>query len=63
MKNLGFKSRIYLGVGALVAVSLIVLGTLNMLSMKEKMVTALVSKTEDKLGFHVTELEQMMASK
>ncbi|WP_394252325.1 methyl-accepting chemotaxis protein [Vibrio profundi] len=60
MKNLGFKSRIYLGVGALVAVSLIVLGTLNMLSMKEKMVTALVSKTEDKLGFHVTELEQMM---
>lgn len=63
MVNIGFKSRIYLGVGALVAVSLIVLGTLNMLSMKDNMISALVSKTEDKLSFHVTELEQMMAFK
>ncbi|OAJ92118.1 methyl-accepting chemotaxis protein [Vibrio bivalvicida] len=58
--NLGFKSRIYLGVGTLVAVSLIVLGTLNILSMRDKMVDGLVSKTSDKLSFHVTELEQMM---
>ena len=61
--NLGFKSRIYLGVGALVAVSLIVLGSLNMLSMKDNMIDSLASKTEDKLSFHVTELEQMMTFK
>ncbi|MGF1711445.1 methyl-accepting chemotaxis protein [Vibrio kagoshimensis] len=61
--NLGFKSRIYLGVGALVAVSLIVLGSLNMLSMKDNMIDSLESKTEDKLSFHVTELEQMMTFK
>lgn len=34
--NIGFKTRIYLGVGLLVTISLIVLGTLNILSMKEK---------------------------
>ncbi|GLT19728.1 methyl-accepting chemotaxis protein [Vibrio zhanjiangensis] len=58
--NIGFKTRIYLGVGALVTISLVVLGTLNISSMKEKMVTALVSETQNKLNFHVTELEQMM---
>ncbi len=61
--NLGFKSRIYFGVGVLVAASLIVLGTLNILSMKDNMVEGLVEKTSDKLSFHVTELEQMMAFK
>ncbi|KHT39140.1 methyl-accepting chemotaxis protein [Vibrio sinaloensis] len=61
--NLGFKSRIYLGVGSLLAVSLIVLGTLNILAMRDKMVTGLVAKTSDKLSFHVAELEQMMKQK
>ena len=58
--NIGFKTRIYLGVGLLVTISLIVLGTLNILSMKEKMVTSLVNETQNKLSFHVTELEQLM---
>ena len=58
--NIGFKTRIYLGVGLLVTLSLTVLGTLNILSMKEKMITGLVSETQNKLNFHVTELEQMM---
>ncbi|MDC5821596.1 methyl-accepting chemotaxis protein [Vibrio europaeus] len=61
--NLGFKSRIYIGVGTLVAVSLIVLGTLNILAMRDKMIGGLVSKTSDKLSFHVSELEQMMQFK
>ncbi|UPQ89048.1 methyl-accepting chemotaxis protein [Vibrio sinaloensis] len=61
--TLGFKSRIYIGVGTLVAVSLIVLGTLNILAMRDKMVQGLVSKTADKLSFHVAELEQMMTFK
>ncbi|MDN3680875.1 methyl-accepting chemotaxis protein [Vibrio tapetis subsp. quintayensis] len=61
--NLGFKSRIFFGVGVLVAASLIVLGTLNILAMKDNMVGSLVEKTSDKLSFHVTELEQMMAFK
>lgn len=61
--NLGFKSRIYIGVGALLAVSLIVLGTLNILAMRDKMSSSLVAKTSDKLSFHVAELEQMMAFK
>ncbi|MDN3610381.1 methyl-accepting chemotaxis protein [Vibrio ostreicida] len=58
--NIGFKTRIYLGVGLLVTISLIVLGTLNIVSMKEKMVSSLVSETRNKLNFHVTELEQLM---
>jgi methyl-accepting chemotaxis protein len=58
--NIGFKTRIYLGVGLLVTLSLTILGTLNILSMKEKMITGLVSETQNKLNFHVTELEQMM---
>ncbi|MBU2897775.1 methyl-accepting chemotaxis protein [Vibrio hepatarius] len=58
--NIGFKTRIYLGVGLLVTISLIVLGTLNILSMKEKMIAGLVSETQNKLNFHVIELEQMM---
>ncbi|MGC9458817.1 methyl-accepting chemotaxis protein [Vibrio genomosp. F10] len=61
--KLGFKSRIYFGVGALVAASLIVLGTLNILAMRDNMVEGLVEKTSDKLSFHVSELEQMMQFK
>ena len=63
MMNLGFKTRIYIGVGVLVALSLIILGTLNILSMKSKMIEGLTSKTSDKLSFHVAELEQMMQFK
>ncbi|MGR6839599.1 methyl-accepting chemotaxis protein [Aliivibrio wodanis] len=61
--NLGFKSRIYVGVGVLVAASLIVLGTLNILAMRDNMIEGLEAKTSDKLSFHVAELEQMMAFK
>lgn len=61
--NLGFKSRIYIGVGVLVAASLIVLGTLNIVAMRDNMVDGLVAKTSDKLSFHVAELEQMMTFK
>ncbi|WP_047689953.1 methyl-accepting chemotaxis protein [Vibrio sp. ZOR0018] len=54
--TLGFKSRIYVSVALLVAISLIVLGTINMLSLKEKMITSLTTETQNKLNYHVSEL-------
>lgn len=61
--NLGFKSRIYVSVALLVAVSLAVLGTLNIFSLKEKMVSSLVSETQNKLNYHVDELQQAVKTK
>jgi methyl-accepting chemotaxis protein len=61
--NLGFQSRIYVGVGLLVTMSMVVLGIFNMVSMKDNMVKALVENTTNKLDFHVQELEQMMSFK
>ncbi|SHO58245.1 methyl-accepting chemotaxis protein [Vibrio quintilis] len=58
--NLGFKTRIYLGVGLLVAISLTILGTLNILSLKQKMTHSLVEMTENKLDYHVTSLEDFI---
>ncbi|CAM3983849.1 Methyl-accepting chemotaxis protein PctB [Vibrio aerogenes CECT 7868] len=58
--NLGFKTRIYLGAGLLVAISLTVLGTLNIMSLKQKMTHSLVEMTENKLDYHVTSLEDFI---
>lgn len=60
--TLGFKSRIMVGVGLLVTVSLVVLGTLNTLSLREKMIESLTTQTQNKLDHHVTELEQLVTS-
>ena len=59
---LGFKSRIILGVGLLVTLSLIVLGSLNAMSLRDNMVSALVEKTRNKVDHHVIELEQLVQS-
>ncbi|ANN28534.1 TPA: methyl-accepting chemotaxis protein [Vibrio vulnificus] len=59
--TLGFKSRIYTSVALLVALSLGILGTLNIISLKEKMVASLVSETQNKLNYHVDELEHAIA--
>ncbi|CAM3118450.1 hypothetical protein VIOR103205_13905 [Vibrio ordalii] len=61
--NLGFKSRIYVSVALLVAISLIVLGTINMLSLKEKMITSLTTETQNKLNYHVSELESWVKTR
>ncbi|MGC7893937.1 methyl-accepting chemotaxis protein [Vibrio anguillarum] len=61
--TLGFKSRIYVSVALLVAISLIVLGTINMLSLKEKMITSLTTETQNKLNYHVSELESWMKTR
>ena len=55
--NIGFKTRIYLGVGLLVTIST-VLGTLNILSMKEKMITGLVVKLKTSLIFMLPNLSR-----
>ncbi|OOF16729.1 methyl-accepting chemotaxis protein [Salinivibrio sp. PR932] len=60
--TLGFKSRIMVGVGLLVTVSLVVLGTLNTLSLRKKMIESLTTQTQNKLDHHVTELEQLVTS-
>ncbi|MCJ0806048.1 methyl-accepting chemotaxis protein [Vibrio vulnificus] len=59
--TLGFKSRIYTSVVLLVALSLGILGTLNIISLKEKMVASLVSETQNKLNYHVDELQHAIA--
>ncbi|HDY7774388.1 TPA: methyl-accepting chemotaxis protein [Vibrio vulnificus] len=59
--TLGFKSRIYTSVALLVALSLGILGTLNIISLKEKMVASLVSETQNKLNYHVDELQHVIA--
>ncbi|OEE38644.1 methyl-accepting chemotaxis protein [Vibrio ordalii] len=61
--TLGFKSRIYVSVALLVAISLIVLGTINMLSLKEKMITSLTTETQNKLNYHVSELESWVKTR
>ncbi len=48
--TLGFKSRIILGVGLLVTLSLIVLGSLNAMSLRDNMVSALVEKNAKQSG-------------
>ncbi|WBA16739.1 methyl-accepting chemotaxis protein [Salinivibrio proteolyticus] len=60
--TLGFKSRIMVGVGLLVTVSLVVLGTLNTLSLRDKMIESLTTQTQNKLEHHVAELEQLVTS-
>lgn len=60
--TLGFKSRIIWGVGLLVTLSLVVLGSINALSLRDRMVEALVTQTQNKLDHHVTELEQLVQS-
>ncbi|HDY7422148.1 TPA: methyl-accepting chemotaxis protein [Vibrio vulnificus] len=59
--TLGFKSRIYTSVALLVALSLGILGTLNIISLKEKMVASLISETQNKLNYHVDELQHAIA--
>ncbi|HAS6259304.1 TPA: methyl-accepting chemotaxis protein [Vibrio vulnificus] len=59
--TLGFKSRIYTSVALLVALSLGILGTLNIISLKEKMVASLVSETQNKLNYHVDELQHAIS--
>ncbi|HFQ5061716.1 TPA: methyl-accepting chemotaxis protein [Vibrio vulnificus] len=59
--TLGFKSRIYTSVALLVALSLGILGALNIISLKEKMVASLVSETQNKLNYHVDELQHAIA--
>ncbi|EJB5270702.1 methyl-accepting chemotaxis protein [Vibrio vulnificus] len=60
--NLGFKSRIYSSVALLVALSLGILGTLNIISLKEKMVSSLISETQNKLNYHVDELQHVVTT-
>ncbi|POF57398.1 methyl-accepting chemotaxis protein [Vibrio vulnificus] len=60
--NLGFKSRIYSSVALLVALSLGILGTLNIISLKEKMVSSLISETQNKLNYHVNELQHAVTT-
>ncbi|MGR2870824.1 methyl-accepting chemotaxis protein [Vibrio vulnificus] len=60
--TLGFKSRIYTSVALLVALSLGILGTLNIISLKEKMVASLVSETQNKLNYHVDELQHAVTT-
>ncbi|MCU8159936.1 methyl-accepting chemotaxis protein [Vibrio vulnificus] len=60
--NLGFKSRIYSSVALLVALSLGILGTLNIISLKEKMVSSLISETQNKLNHHVDELQHAVTT-
>lgn len=55
---LGFKARIYVSVAVLLSASLIILGLLNNFSLKEKMLSSLIQKTEHQLANNVTALEQ-----
>ena len=55
--TLGFKSRIYLSVSLLVALSLIILGSINIYNLQDKMVSSLVNETEIKLKSQVSNME------
>ncbi|WPC73075.1 methyl-accepting chemotaxis protein [Vibrio porteresiae] len=55
--TLGFKSRIYLSVSLLVALSLIILGSINIYNLQDKMVSSLVKETEIKLKSQVSNME------
>ncbi|EOX3349069.1 methyl-accepting chemotaxis protein [Vibrio cholerae] len=61
--TLGFKGRIYVSVVILVTVSLMVLGTINMLSLKREMIKSLTTETQNKLNYHVSELEFWVKSR
>ncbi|EOW9181891.1 methyl-accepting chemotaxis protein [Vibrio cholerae] len=61
--TLGFKGRIYASVVILVTISLMVLGTINMLSLKREMVDSLTTETQNKLNYHVSELEFWVKSR
>ncbi|GHX52947.1 methyl-accepting chemotaxis protein [Vibrio cholerae] len=61
--TLGFKGRIYASVVILVTISLMVLGTINMLSLKREMIDSLTIETQNKLNYHVSELEFWVKSR
>ncbi|EGR1262995.1 methyl-accepting chemotaxis protein [Vibrio cholerae] len=61
--SLGFKGRIYASVVILVTISLMVLGTINMLSLKREMIDSLTTETQNKLNYHVSELEFWVKSR
>lgn len=61
--TLGFKARIYTSVVLLVTISLVVLGTINMLSLKREMIDSLTTETQNKLNYHVSELEFWVKSR
>ncbi|ENM3920269.1 methyl-accepting chemotaxis protein [Vibrio cholerae] len=61
--TLGFKGRIYASVVILVTISLMVLGTINMLSLKREMIKSLTTETQNKLNYHVSELEFWVKSR
>lgn len=61
--TLGFKGRIYASVVILVTISLMVLGTINMLSLKREMIDSLTTETQNKLNYHVSELEFWVKSR
>ena len=60
---LGFKTRIYVSVAILIATSLIILGSINMLSLRDKMITSLTTETQNKLNYHVSELESWVKNR
>ncbi len=61
--NLGFKTRIYASVALLISLSLIILGGINVATLKDKMVEALKLQTTQKLESHVSEMETWVQSK
>ncbi|ENM5741692.1 methyl-accepting chemotaxis protein [Vibrio metoecus] len=61
--TLGFKARIYTSVVILVTISLVILGTINMLSLKREMIDSLTTETQNKLNYHVSELEFWVKSR
>ncbi|MGL4828128.1 MAG: methyl-accepting chemotaxis protein [Vibrio sp.] len=61
--TLGFKARIYTSVVILVTLSLVILGTINMLSLKREMIDSLTNETQNKLNYHVSELEFWVKSR
>lgn len=61
--TLGFKGRIYASVVILVTISLTVLGAINMLSLKREMIDSLTTETQNKLNYHVSELEFWVKSR
>ncbi len=61
--RLGFKTRINISVILLVATSLFILGTINVMSLKNKMIEGLQTETRFKLSSYVKEIESQMAPK
>jgi len=61
--TLGFKSRIYISVSILVALSLIILGSINIYNLQNEMVSSLVHETEIKLQSQVSNMETWYNSK